>query len=836
MPPKRSSTKKLQFVRMLILFGILVDLFLSMLALPWQQRSVTTTAAPLLAFLPRVNQPTTEPSSIPTDTLTDTGNSTSFSDALNDTVARTPPQRHYACTSPEYSVPWPFQGDATSYLSNLTCGLSSSNNHDASSPLSRYLKEEIIPLLEQPFSEECQRLVVYSVAFGTKYMENNNNTDDRFEYHKHHGRCFFMFVLQEDHPLSLSSAATTTRTNSRLDENSLTMVGHFWLIPIPRHVLPYQNMRRNTKLIKFAGHDIFPFCQERIVWQDAKFVYNFWRRTPVNYGRAISVFDTGQARDEPCVRTMGLPRHRNAFGDGAAKDPYYRPHYMHHCNAIVKALNKRPNVTDLAAEAIANLCQKYANEVPRTGIAQEALLDQTLPLTLDLGLVDSAFMVWNVARPQCRAWNAELQCSILDELHCHADRDQLSIPYVFHRMGLQFKVDEVMEWRGHVYTPDQHLQLVLPSNTDKNDSTTSNHPMVFITKSDCHWYYVRVSNCKRPPKPLELQSKPTTQSEDVRPKKVPTLAILVTGTTNRYLLNSTVEHVLGPLTHGDKPYKADYFALLTETRSKAYRQDLEYMNHVVGDPLFHEKNLSIVAREVIGESGATLQALMVLQDAIPLDRKQLGGKEEFDVRRFPIFDSRDRRRTAAGNRNMITLFNNQQHLWDARLRKVEESNGEYDYIMIIRDDAFWLEDFDLTKLLESNPDADAYVQACEKDRRYPIRPTELNDHGIVIRRQKAAVVGRYLSSMISTDREACDFNSGLLPKRGCNSEMLLSWILNDHGITVERVPQSLLPFERSVAIRGKDGSIKHCFHKFCQSYAAPLEIPESMHRCVELDF
>ena len=90
--------------------------------------------------------------------------------------------------------------------------------------------------------------------------------------------------------------------------------------------------------------------------------------------------------------------------------------------------------------------------------------------------------------------------------------------------------------------------------------------------------------------------------------------------------------------------------------------------------------------------------------------------------------------------------------------------------------------------------------------------------------------------MVSTDREACGFNSGLLPKRGCNSEMLFSWILNEHGIVIERSPQSRLPFERSVAVQGKDGEAQYCFHKFCQSHVSPLEIPGTIKQCERMVF
>ena len=774
-------------------------------------------------------------------------------------------KRKENCTSPEYaSVPWPWGtgGNAQSHLSHLTCGFSKTNGNgkdsqDSKSSLLVYLQQETIPLLEKNFAQECRRLVVYGAALGAKYMRGApNGNDDPFEYHKHHGRCFFLFVLEQDIP--------NMEQNATFSSSPLTMNGQFWLIPLPRSVLPYTNMRRNTKILKYTGQYIFPFVQERIVWQDAKFRFFVWDRTPVNYHDAMNVFPTtptdnssggSRPQDEPCIQAMGLPPHENSFGQ-VAKTKDYRPQYRDHCKTIIKAIKGRPSVTDMPIEVIDSLCQSYESKLFVAPGQQQQAPQQTIPtipLTLDLGLVDSAFLVYNVANPKCRDWNAEFDCSLLDELHCHADRDQLAIPYVLYRMGLRVEVVGDIMPEGdpqQVHAPKQHLQLVLPSSGDDDDekhynqisytdhdlNSSSSHPMVFITKSECHWYYTRLSDCNRSTRPLEVQSNVATVLPEHLLFRVPKLAILVTGTTNRFLLNSTVEHVLRPLTsHGEKQYRVDYFALLTETVGQAYRQDLEYMNHVVGDPLFHGKNLSRVASDVIGESGATVQAFLVLPDALPIDQKLLGEGPEFDVRRFPTFDSRNPNRTAAGNQNMIKLFNHQQYLWDTELRRVEKVHGDYDYIMIIRDDALWIKDFDLTKLLESNPDADAYIQACDK-RVPPMHVREVNDHGIVIKRKKADVVGRYLSSLAATDRKACDSRSGLLPARGCNSEMLLNWILNQNGITVELVSQSLLPFERSLAVQTEDGRTQYCFHKFCQSYAAPLDIPENMKRCLTLKF
>ena len=115
---------------------------------------------------------------------------------------------------------------------------------------------------------------------------------------------------------------------------------------------------------------------------------------------------------------------------------------------------------------------------------------------------------------------------------------------------------------------------------------------------------------------------------------------------------------------GRMTYKVDYYAILTKSHVGAYRNGLEYMDHIVGDPLFHGQNLSSVARDAVAATGATLRAFMVLPQAVPIDNETLKRKWE-----FPSFDTRNRRRTRFGNHNMLRLFDNLQYLWDTQLRQ-----------------------------------------------------------------------------------------------------------------------------------------------------------------------
>jgi hypothetical protein len=55
-----------------------------------------------------------------------------------------------------------------------------------------------------------------------------------------------------------------------------------------------------------------------------------------------------------------------------------------------------------------------------------------------------------------------------------------------------------------------------------------------------------------------------------------------------------------------------------------------------------------------------------------------------------------------------------------------------------------------------------------------------------------------------------------LGERGCNSEMLLKWVIEKESLNVKKVGQGLLPFQRSMHL-DLNGTVVECFHKYCKS-------------------
>jgi hypothetical protein len=753
------------------------------------------------------------------------------------------------CTSPESNVPWPMKGEVPSKTSTLSCGMQSST------PFSNFFRGTLWKEHIRPLTQHCHDLVVFGVAFGGDFVKDLDaphvhklvNATDLLE---RHGPCFFIFTMNDD--IERNKELLTKPGNRTLHRNNdgvtsigsgssktiyePTMIGHNILIPIPGEVLPYRNPRRNVKLLKYMGQFMFREAQT-VIWQDAKFFRDdFVSKQPRDY-RSVT--------EDACVTTMGLPVHKGTVGlenilGGILLNGRYRPQYEHHCQTIIAALIDRPNVTD-SADNLIRQCDAYLQHVYR----QEGNTE-----TMNQGLIDSAFIVWNQKTQACRDFNSALRCTIMDQIQCHSDRDQVSIPFAMYNMGLEGwytrhpgedprTVDPWWDPRIH------DLDFVSTKDAPNNDtlqagSSQSKDIMVRVVRSACHWYFSQLGECR-------------TGLSDEKPS----IAIMVAGAAKRYMFSGLIEHVIKPLVH-EQNTNVDYYLMLSVKQGLAYLADDAYMRLQTFDPAFAkmvgirdaEKITYFMydkIRHSITHSGANIGGIHIQPSPMKLDppdlrKKQLEAKKarpkEDSYYRFPTVDLRPqfRRRTAVGNRNIFKLYLGLQKLWEKHLLTTEQYMGvSYDYVMVLREDAMWVNDFNLEKLIASNPNADAYVPTC--DIAAPnLSPLALCDHGIVIRRAKAAVVGRYFQQLLELDLNQChDSVAGVVPNNtGCDSGMLFRWILEQNNITVHTVPQSLMPFERSMVIDLKDAGTETCIHKLCQSKVDPLQIPSDIRICRDI--
>jgi len=648
---------------------------------------------------------------------------------------------------------------------------------------------------------------------------------------RRHDKCFFILTTEDD--IKQNEDIVEKYNSPGRTFRDPVNIGHNILIPIPTEILPYRNPRRNVKLLKYMGQYIFQQA-ETVIWQDAKFFRDdFVSKQPKDYSDLVE--------KDTCVTTIGLPVHKITVGldnirRGLQKNGRYTAQYEHHCQTIIAALTDRPNVTD-SSENLINQCDAYLQHVYQ----KEGNIE-----SMNQGLIDSAFIVWNQKTQACRDFSNTLRCTIMDQIQCHSDRDQVSIPFAMYSMGVsgiyrqykgegKKKVDE--KWDPRIHDLDFIVTDKAMTNSSENND---NGVMLRVTRSSCHWYFSRLGNCRT----------------DLTEGK-PTLALLVAGSAKRYVFDGLAEHLIKPLVQ-EQNTKVDYYLMLSVKQGLAYRSSDEYMKLQTFDPVFSaisgEKDSGTITaylfdkiRNTISLSGASVGGIHIQPQPMKLDppalrKKQLEAKKarpkEDSYYRFPTLDLRPefRRRTAVANRNLFKLYLGLQKLWEKHLVASETYIGvHYDYVMVLREDVMWLDDFNLQNLIDTNPSADAYILSCDIRDPPLINSKEYNDYGLVIKRDKATIIGRYFDQLLKVDLNGCHKSvQGMIPAHtGCNSGMLFHWIMKQNNVTVQQVPQSLFPIERTVNLM-VNGTERVCIHRYCQSKEAPLRIPNNLETCKKI--
>ncbi|GAX22151.1 hypothetical protein FisN_39Lh018 [Fistulifera solaris] len=340
------------------------------------------------------------------------------------------------CMSPEKDVPWPLSGTCNQPLHGVS-GVSAESRSCGfcSSP---YL-QSIANQLEE-YRDQCKDLVVYGVAFGTKYVGFIN---EAAILSMDESVCAFHFVLQEE-----ADAIGDLRNNEIV-------------IRVDGSKMPYKDMRRNVKILKMSPLDLFPWA-ERVIWRDTKLLPK--KILPRSY---MAYFNRTVENYDSCASLVSLPIHDSSMGNRWEDLDF--PEYKGHCGAVVDAAIKRPTVSD-GLETLVNQCQLTIQHYDH-----EPLVDGKT--FLDRSLIDSALMVWDMRTVTCKKYIGDLGCSWLDEIHCFSDRDQVSFGRALDASGVS--VSKELPNGDQLFFKDSR-------------------PTVHIARPDCHWYFQGLDICYDP--------------------------------------------------------------------------------------------------------------------------------------------------------------------------------------------------------------------------------------------------------------------------------------------------------------------------------------------------
>lgn len=297
--------------------------------------------------------------------------------------------------------------------------------------------------------KECFEMVIYGAAFGSDYERMVDDVSGSITQRlvQLHQQCFFTFVLGD------SVAGGSQAIPFRTSRSGLQIK-----IPVPLNVFPYKDMRRNVKLFKmYAGLVIFSFS-ERVIWQDAKLWKKDWIQDSPIHSNYRKLFGENVEKQGVCVSFRALPNDPAAVG-------WVRkggPRFQYHCETL--ETSDRPGVTD-DREVVRKQCDYY-RELP----------NDSYKMSLDSGMIDSAFILWDMRGARCLDFNTKLTCTWLGEIQCFGDRDQVSFAHALRSMG--------------VYQPHP-AECNYSMSIDKlfvggGDPAT---PLVHIGRGNCHWYY-----------------------------------------------------------------------------------------------------------------------------------------------------------------------------------------------------------------------------------------------------------------------------------------------------------------------------------------------------------
>ena len=253
------------------------------------------------------------------------------------------------------------------------------------------------------------------------------------------------------------------------------------------------------------------------------------------------------------------------------------------------------------------------------------------------------------------------------------------------------------------------------------------------------------------------------------------IAVVVTGTLQRYHLNATLTHLLWPSIF-DQGHAVDVYLSLSMNSAAPFRSEMEYMNHLAWDPLLFDaassssnqteskktlpspRRLNRFIEFQTSLAGAVPRHVQLLTD-LPdwseepavLKMKQQSpeafSKDGVPLQ-FPVRDQRpgNQESNMRANRNILTVFYALKQLWEKVVEMEASLDLKYDYVLFLRDDARFVKDMNWGKLLRQEESIDAYILSCDNIAK-PMHPRELNDYGGLYHRKAAAVYGMYWDAL-----------------------------------------------------------------------------------------
>eukprot|EP00438_Fugacium_kawagutii_P023980 Skav204025 [mRNA] locus=scaffold229:194736:195863:+ [translate_table: standard] len=298
----------------------------------------------------------------------------------------------------------------------------------------------------------------------------------------------------------------------------------------------------------------------------------------------------------------------------------------------------------------------------------------------------------------------------------------------------------------------------------------------------------------------------------------PRLALFIAGTLRRFNSNADT-HLVAPLTRAN--WTVDVFLSLFDGPSKGWRKTT---NAFQQDPQFEGLNRSGIQNLL--ERRFSIPGSRLVVNKI-FDEYHESSEDMAFVRRNQFW--RNKRGAGDGRiarSNFILLLKELESLWYLALSQ-EYLRGPYSYVMILRDDAYWFQPFNLSQLLDNGGvertrgnKGHLYSLMCETlDVQDPLG---IIDYVFLLDRPAAETFGRSYSRLAHPAHFGKEWDTMYEDDEvGDMSERFYLILANFTEIHVTDVPAYLMPMQRVGRMDGKG----LCLHKYCDSHLKSKSIP-----------
>ena len=167
------------------------------------------------------------------------------------------------------------------------------------------------------------------------------------------------------------------------------------------------------------------------------------------------------------------------------------------------------------------------------------------------------------------------------------------------------------------------------------------------------------------------------------------VAILIAGTVARFHLNTSAEHLVAPLVQSG--WEVDYFSSFFLGRPSGWHAGVEAFE---ADWEFQEANETHV-ESIISQKLSSSGARVIFNRVFSEQDVDLA-ESSFIAQKTGFWQNK---RGKVARKNFILMWKNLSILWQ-KAKEHEKMYGKYSYVIILRDDAYWFRDFNLTQMLE----------------------------------------------------------------------------------------------------------------------------------------